>query len=90
MTYPRKLPDLPVRPRRYSAESDAEYRGRVYRWRIWLDHDRNRATLGGPMQSWSGENEIRDYQAWRDQAAEAGRGEIPDGGCSGEDRDQVR
>jgi hypothetical protein len=62
------LPDRPVPPRRYSTESDAEYRGRVYRWRIWLDHDLHHAELGGPMQSWSSENEIADYRAWRDQA----------------------
>lgn len=66
-TYPRVLPDLPARPRQYATESAPTYAKRVYIWRQWLDHDQNRALLGGPMQWYATENEIQDYEDWRDQ-----------------------
>lgn len=65
--YPRRLPNLPVLPRQYATEAAPVYAARVYRWRQWLDHDQNRELLGGPMQWYATENEIRDYEAWRDQ-----------------------
>lgn len=65
--YPRSLPDLPVRPEQYATESAPRYVERVYRWRQWLDHDQNRALLGGPMQWFATANEVRAYEAWRDQ-----------------------
>lgn len=66
--FPRRLPDLPVAfaPRQGSTEEGTVYAARVYRWRMWLDYDRNRATLGGPMQSYSSSHEVTAYQQWRD------------------------
>jgi hypothetical protein len=65
--YPRRLPDLPVPPRRYSTETDARYRERCWHWRIWLDHHRNRALLGGPPTWYASTTEVQDYELWRDQ-----------------------
>lgn len=65
--YPRKLPDpWPDLPLQYSTESDAAYAQRYYRWRVWLDYDLNRELLGGPMQSYASENEVKAYRQWRD------------------------
>jgi len=69
--YPRKLPMLDPEPRRYSTESEAAYRARVYRWRIWLDHDLHSAELGRPDLAYTSENEVRAYQEWRDQGVPA-------------------
>ncbi len=65
--YPRVLPNLPVVPHQYATESAPVYAQRVYRWRQWLDHDLNRALLGGPMQWFATTDEIKNYEAWRDQ-----------------------
>lgn len=70
-TRPRKLPALEPAPRRYSTESEAAYRTRVYRWRVWLDHDLHRAELGGADLAYASENEVQAYQQWRNQGVPA-------------------
>lgn len=63
--YPRKLPDLsPYLPLQYGTESEAAYRERCWRWRGWLDRERNRAQLGGPDLSCAPENEVRAWRQW--------------------------
>lgn len=68
---PPRLPDLPQPPRRYSTESDAAYRERCWRWRVWLHHEQNRAQLGGPMMSYAPETEVQAWRQWASQGVAA-------------------
>lgn len=69
--YPRKLPDLPQPPRRYSTESEAEYRERHWRWRIWLDQEQNPDLLGRPDLAYTTENEVQAWRQWTSQGVAA-------------------
>ncbi len=59
--YPRKLPDLTQKPRRYSTESDNTYTQRCWKWRVWLDAEPR------PDQWYATDKEVTEYRGWRDQ-----------------------
>ena len=70
-TYPRKLPDLPQPPRRYSTESEAEHRARHWRWRVWLDQEQNPELVGRPDLAYTPENEVQAWRQWTSQGVAA-------------------